>query len=245
MQITKDDQIAGVSAIAVRAAFRTMRGRSYATLTQLHAQLAEGLDCSLRQARDVAQALIADGYIQHNESGRLHVGYVLAPTGLRLASASTGKPIPRARAELLLAELIERARQINADDTWSRVTRIEVFGSYLDASRATIGDIDLMITLADRYHFADFDAEMKAHSTYVFTRSKGGMSITAELSYPLHEIYVRLRNRRRCYGLLSDDEHARMRQRTEVKVVFEDVAPPVAPPAALLADDDHAAAARP
>jgi len=238
MQITKDDQVAGRSAIAVRAAFRAMRGHTYATRTELHHHLATGLGCSPHEAKDAAQALIDGGYIQHHGSGGVRVGYGLAPAGLRLASASTGKPIPRARAEVLLAELMVRARQINADDTWSRVERIEVFGSYLDASRATIGDIDLMITLADRYHFADFDEQMKAHVAYVFTRSTGDRGITAELSYPLHEVYVRLRNRRQCYGLLDASEHARMRQRTEVKVVFEDVEPSIAPPAALLADED-------
>ncbi len=91
----------------------------------------------------MAAQLIAEGYIE-----RADLGYALSERGLRLAAASTGKPIPREKAEQLLAELLERARAINQGDSWYRVSQIELFGSLLDPTRETVNDIDLVNRLS-------------------------------------------------------------------------------------------------
>lgn len=49
-------------------------------------------------------------------------------------------------AEAILQRLIERASEINATEQYMwRIVRLELFGSMLDPSATTVGDIDIVI----------------------------------------------------------------------------------------------------
>jgi hypothetical protein len=68
-----------------------------------------------------------------------------------LANASFGKPISRATAARLLAQVIERARSYNADPArLLTFTEIVVFGSYLDPVTDPLGDLDLAVSTVRR-----------------------------------------------------------------------------------------------
>ncbi len=56
--------------------------------------------------------------------------------------------IEREVAEAVLQRLIERAGEINAEEKYAwRIVRLELFGSMLDPSAATVGDIDIAIEI--------------------------------------------------------------------------------------------------
>lgn len=79
----------------------------------------------------------------------------------RLLATRLLKRITIEEARRRLDALIERARKINADSTFSyRVLRIVLFGSALTASPgASVGDIDLVVQLGRRMlEPAAFDA---------------------------------------------------------------------------------------
>lgn len=229
MRVEKDELIAGVLAANLRRVFRTMRGRTYRHLDELHVVLSESFGLAQAQVKALLEQLIAAGYIQHTERG-----HTLSDQGLRLAAASTGKPIPRAKAEQLLAELLNRARVINQGDSWYRVARIELFGSLLDASRATVNDIDLMVTLAPRYLTTDAHEDLVLMEQYRHVRTgKEGGTLMELLRFPTEEVFRQLKAGKRAYQLIDPSNHDRLRARTAYTIVFEDLAEPLPLPATL------------
>jgi predicted nucleotidyltransferase len=60
--------------------------------------------------------------------------------------------VTRDEAEQRLAEVIERASVINADDDYAMViTAIVVFGAFLRTDKAMIGDVDVAVALQPRF----------------------------------------------------------------------------------------------
>lgn len=71
--------------------------------------------------------------------------------GNALAKARIGKPIPRPKAQVLLDGLVDRAKAINADPASPfLVTRIAVFGSFVDETRSEVGDVDVHLVFERR-----------------------------------------------------------------------------------------------
>ena len=59
--------------------------------------------------------------------------------------------VTRARAEVLLRDLLDRARAINEDPYYLfGVGRIEVFGSYINSDKPKLGDVDLAVGLGPK-----------------------------------------------------------------------------------------------
>jgi predicted nucleotidyltransferase len=230
MRVDKDDQIAGVPATDLRRAFRVMRDEHYRRLDELCAALSTGLGLTQAQAKATTAQLIAEGYFDRGE-----LGYALMERGLRLAAASTGKPIPRAKAEQFLDELLERARAINQSDSWHRIAQIELFGSLLDPSRATVNDIDLLVTLELRYEIpADNNELITVLNAYRRGRTgKDGGTLMQLFSFPAEEVFKQLKAGKRVYQLLDAASQDKLRDRTACKIVFEDHADPLPLPAAL------------
>lgn len=96
------------------------------------------------------RALVEQGLIEHSESASKRFGedrYEITAHGIRLCAARLLKPIPRSRAEQLVAQLLKRARDINdRDDLQYRVRQVIAFGSYI-AATVDVADIDLVIDL--------------------------------------------------------------------------------------------------
>jgi len=71
--------------------------------------------------------------------------------GHALAIATAASPLRRATAERLIAEVVERARIINADSEFAYcVQRLVVFGSFVNGSQRP-NDIDVACTLVARF----------------------------------------------------------------------------------------------
>lgn len=106
-----------------------------------------GLD--LENAKPLWHQFIADGYIAQDSSGR-HV-----PTELmdELSRARFGNPLPRKKAEALLQQAIRNAEAANAEPPTAQlyyVTKLAVFGSFLDESKQELGDLDLAWEIEER-----------------------------------------------------------------------------------------------
>ncbi|WP_159601422.1 hypothetical protein [Agromyces humi] len=143
VRITRDMTIAGVPAETARAIAREYR--SFATGPE-SAQHFVGED-----AARVLQALVDEGYLQRtdDEQGVPSWGTTLA--GSALAMATFAKPIKRATADRLIAEIIERAQAFNADPRHLvSAGKVVVFGSYLDAAVDHLGDVDIQLVVYRR-----------------------------------------------------------------------------------------------
>lgn len=94
--------------------------------------------------------------------GLVDAGYISAPAGgrccptlkmTRLAAARFGKMLSRAKAESLLRNAVDNAKLLNAmPDTacFYYVTKLVVFGSYLEESKQELGDLDIAWETASR-----------------------------------------------------------------------------------------------
>jgi len=101
-------------------------------------------------AAELRDALLAAGLIEAVEQAAPGLWYALTDQGVRLGATRMLKRIPRAKADEMVAELIERARAINANSEllhW--VLELRAFGSYITTS-PDLGDVDIAFQLERR-----------------------------------------------------------------------------------------------
>ena len=120
MRITTNEKIADYPALQIRRLMRETVGRS---ITPRYVR--EILGCSDISAARVLSQLQEAGFV---ESVR---GYWEATKGSALAMATATHPLRRETADRLVAELVNRARLMNAYNKWAyRVRSLVLFGSY-------------------------------------------------------------------------------------------------------------------
>jgi len=144
--------------------------------------------------------------------------------GGALTMASFLKPISRARAERLLAGVLERAAQYNADHTKPYViTEIAVFGSYLRPDVTELGDLDLALHHASRRpEFNDPDVLLE----YAHASGRTFATFIDRLAWPQEELVRLLRNRSGYINVHTEDVSRFTKQAT---VVYEFTPQPVRP----------------
>src|ERR1022692_1681954 len=144
MRITADQTIADYPAVRDR---QLMRETAHASVTLRHVRQVPR--CSDSSAARVLNRLEEDGLIE-SVSGRLEP----STKGIALAMATAARPLRRTTATRLVADLIERARAVNSDDSWAyRVWMVAVFGSYVrGADRPS--DVDIACALRPRWKSA-------------------------------------------------------------------------------------------
>lgn len=123
--------------------------------------------------------------------------------GGALTMASFLKPMPRARADELLAGVLERVGVYNAEVTKPLlITEIAVFGSYLRPEVVELGDLDLRVTFAPR----EPDSEL-SEALLAFARASGRSfpSFMDELFWAEKEMKQVLRNRSGYISLHTED----------------------------------------
>lgn len=137
MQIDKTELLAGVPAKRLRDALRRMDNSEWSP-----SHLARELGLTKTDAERVLAALVAEGYIEVTKRPR--GGFCSGPAAPRLMNVRFIKRIDRGKADALVAGLKERAGAINADDRYVQsVAELQVFGSYVDLSKADCGDVDV------------------------------------------------------------------------------------------------------
>ena len=141
MRITTNEKIAGYPALQIRRLMRETVGRS---ITPRYVR--EILGCSDISAARVLSQLQEAGFV---ESVR---GYWEATTkGSALAMATATHPLRRETADRLVAELVNRARLMNADNKWAyRVRSLVLFGSYARGVERP-NDVDIGCELHPRW----------------------------------------------------------------------------------------------
>lgn len=103
--------------------------------------LAVVLGVSPAEAKPTWEQLITEGFIESTPAGALPTDRMVA-----LAHARFGKPLSRKKAESLVEKAVTAAKALNAlppDAPYYWITRLVVFGSYLDKQKSELGDLDL------------------------------------------------------------------------------------------------------
>lgn len=141
MRISRDQIICGIPAMQLRDAFK----RLDSAFDVEH--LADLLKVGPAEAQACLDSLMVEGYVERDFEAEGRQFFRATVRGGALALASALKPISRERADTLVAGVVERAQQVNADtDQLYRVSKLLVFGSYLTETDE-LGDVDIAVEL--------------------------------------------------------------------------------------------------
>jgi predicted nucleotidyltransferase len=145
-----------------------------------------------KAARALLRGLLAEGLVERSKNSSGDTFYTTTVKGNAFAGSSFRR-MDRARADVLLAGVLERAAEINArEDLLHWVTEIRVFGSYGNGAD-DLGDLDLAIDLERRPHQEDSFAEASRRMAQASGRRFS--SYLEELYYPERLVKQLLKNR--------------------------------------------------
>ena len=114
--------------------------------------------------------------------------------------------ITRAKADELIAALVERARAVDADPQYLYgVSRLAVFGSYL-TSKEKLGDIDIAVELGPKERHPATHWKLVEEQRQ--TAPRGNM--LEQLSWPEIKVQKALRDRHTAFSFHTHDELERM-----------------------------------
>ncbi|HET9505245.1 MAG TPA: nucleotidyltransferase domain-containing protein [Hymenobacter sp.] len=216
MKINTCQPIAGYPILQIRDLFKW---RS----TLCRENIEDKLKISTPRAAKLLKELVQLGYLElmpsdfPEEKGRW---FELTPAGRTLALARAVPAMQRAKAEKLLAEFLDRVREVNASaDFLYKVDKVVVFGSFLRPEVAELNDLDVAVELTSK--FANGDQRRAASDALVAKAYAAGRSFSGfmdELMYPYNMVKTFLRNRSRYISLhTTDDEVLTL---TETRQVF-------------------------
>jgi len=112
--------------------------------------------------------------------------------------------IKRTTADRVIKEIIERAKEINNDDSYTYgVKALYVFGSYLTTDKPMIGDLDILV---DTYWKDDIKDPIFNERVEAERKLCNRGSFIDHIYYPFERVIRRLKNRSRTLSLHRIDE---------------------------------------
>ncbi|HXB69172.1 MAG TPA: nucleotidyltransferase domain-containing protein [Candidatus Acidoferrales bacterium] len=205
MRVTSDQRIAGYPVVRIRQLMRETAGGS---ITLRRVRLV--LRCSDSGAASVLNRLEKDGFIE-SVRGRLEQSM----KGRALAMATAAPPLRRATAARLMAAVIERARALNADNSWAyRVRTVVVFGSYVRGVDRP-SDVDVACELRPRWMS---DRQQAQEQVRREARGAPFRNISEWAAWPKLEVFRFLRARAR--GLSMHELEDWILQNADHQVIF-------------------------
>lgn len=187
MRVAKSDIIAGLPATVARNLVRLFHGGTFVQDVADSLLRKSGIEDGDATFADLEQA----GYLAKVEvDDHGYVWWEATILGNALAMASFGKPISRKTADRLVAGLVGRAREYNADGGKPLfIGQIRIFGSYLQQGVDPLGDVDVELSYGRRI------TDPKAVRDYTKATGRTFASYIDQLFWPQKELVQHLRNR--------------------------------------------------
>jgi hypothetical protein len=156
LNLDRNTVICGLPIKTVRDAIREMNRRDHNDYGWTVEELKNYLKISAIHAEWLCDTLQEHGILERTPQPdtRWHARgmyYRVSDIGTRFTNASMLKRIDRTRVDKLLADLLERVKEINANnDLCYFVNEIRLFGSAVDAKAESFADVDICYVLARR-----------------------------------------------------------------------------------------------
>jgi hypothetical protein len=211
MKVEKNRTIGGAPLIKVRDLLRYMgagRGGSGRVMTR------EGI--ADRVGFDIACELVREGLLAVCKDRQdREPWYEGTDAAVRLANALMIKRITRAKAALYVAELLQRADDINANpDLLYRVKRITAFGSYI-TDAAGLGDIDIAVELENKVPAGQ---RSEANRARAVASGRKNLSWNDQLTFGEREVERLLKGRNPYVSLILYSDFQRLN--SPAKVIY-------------------------
>lgn len=195
MRLTKKDVVAGMPATVARDLARLFYDGRHAEA----AHLVVGDD----GWADAVKAMSDAGFLRRAYETSRDEYWVTTTAGNALAQASFGRRISRKTADRLVAELVGRARAVNADRSLLiSVRRLRIFGSYLREEVDQLGDVDVELVMARRIPSDEYVAAARA---YADASGRTFGNYVQYLGWPERELRQKLRNRSTAINITTED----------------------------------------
>lgn len=215
MRLQPKTLIAGVPARDLRSAFRHINYGSGST-----AGFSEWLKLPKAEMQRVLDELVADGFlcVEDDRFDASKKWYSLTVRGSAVVNAHFVKPMTRARADELVAQIVERCHATNADgELLCYVQEIVVFGSYADPVSSEFGDLDLVLVLKMRPGIKDRQELIKLSQARLARSGKSG-NLMEGLYYGEHEVMTLIKGRSPYISIHNADD---LKLANHTKVLFK------------------------
>jgi len=202
MRITKEEVVAGHSALRVRGFLRRFE-RGFFMLSAV-----EGfMQLKSRRAAEFINDMVALELIEPTLPFGNKAAFQVATRGHAFANASAAKPISRGTAERVLREFLDRVNAVNASKEYAFVVKSAVlFGSMLSCVDR-LGDVDVAIDLCPRISDpAEFRKQCDRRRHLAEERGRAFPTVFEWATWPQKEVVLQLKARSRSLSLHEFDQ---------------------------------------
>jgi predicted nucleotidyltransferase len=202
MRITKEEIVAGHSAVQVRGFLRRFKHGFF-----MHSAAESFLQLNSRQVAEFFDDLVALELIEPTAPFGGKAAFQVAMRGHAFANATAAKPISRETAERVLREFVDRVNAVNASKEYAFIVKSAVlFGSMLSGVDR-LGDVDVAIDLRPRnLDSAEFRQKCDRRRHLAEDLGRAFPSVFEWATWPQKEVVQRLKARSRSLSLHDFDQ---------------------------------------
>jgi len=202
MRITKEEVVAGHSALRVRGFLRRFERGFF-----MHSAAESFMRLNSKQAAEFINDLVALELIEPTMPFRNRAAFQVATRGHAFANATAAKPISRGTAERALREFMDRVNAVNASKEYAFAVKSAVlFGSMLSCVDR-LGDVDVAIDLRPSISdSAKFRQQCDRRRHLAEDRGRAFPTVFEWATWPQKEVVLQLKARSRSLSLHEFDQ---------------------------------------
>lgn len=210
MRIYKTNPIYGISMLDIRKFFRLVRNSK----KFFSSDISDYFYFDKNETSNFISELISNDFIESFEDG-----YKLTLKGNALCIAKCIPPINREKADKIFKEFMQRVEEVNNDDDYLfRISKLYLFGSYLNPNNPDYGDIDIVFDLERK--IKDYNTFINLNLSLVYEAQNNGRHFSSffdKIYYSQHLVLLKLKNKNRYISLHYINEISYI---TEYKQIF-------------------------
>lgn len=202
MRITKEEIVAGHSAVQIREFLRRFDGKFF-----MRSAVERVMQLKPAEAESFINEMVALELIEPTMPFDNEATFEVAERGLAFANATAAKPIYRRTAERVLKEFVNRVDAVNASKEYAfRIRGAVLFGSMLSCADR-LGDVDVAIDLKPRF-LDPIRRKQLCNRRRHLAREQGRAfsSATSWALWPRDEVLIQLKARSRSLSLHGFDQ---------------------------------------
>jgi hypothetical protein len=202
MRITKEEVVAGHSALRVRGFLRRFIGRFF-----MRSAVERLMQLKREQADRFIDDLVALGLIEPTAPFNHEAAFEVADRGLAFAYATAAKPIHRGTAERVLREFVNRVDVVNKSREYAfEVRSVVLFGSMLSSSDR-FGDVDIAVDLQPSISEPrKFKQLCDRRRSLAQEKGRAFSTVASWVMWPRNEVLLQLKARSRSLSLHGFDQ---------------------------------------
>ena len=202
MRITKEEVVAGHSALRVRGFLRRFEGGFF-----MLSAAESFMQLKSRQAAEFINDMVALELVEPTMPFGNRAAFPVATRGHAFANATSAKPIHRGTAERVLREFMDRVNAVNASKEYAfKVKSAVLFGSMLSCVDR-LGDVDVAIDLRPRVSdSARFRRQCDLRRHLAEGRGRAFPTVIEWATWPRKEVVLQLKARSRSLSLHGFDQ---------------------------------------